>query len=89
VDITCPFLNFVLFSSIVKTSFLSNVPALLLICCITETYLLQIIPKCVLTLYCNWKNVAVPFPLLSFMLAVTLKPWTFVALTTGATNKYL
>ena len=53
------------------------------------TYLLQIIPKCVLTLYCNWKNVGVPFPLLSFKLAVTLKPWTFVALTTGATNKYL
>ena len=72
-----------------KTFFLSNVPALLLICHITEIYLLQIIPKCVLTLYCNWKNVGFPFPLLSFKLAVTLKPWTFVALTTGATNKNL
>jgi hypothetical protein len=85
-----PFPEFcVILFSCEKTFFLSNVPALLLIRHITETYLLQIIPKCVLTLYCNWKNVGVPFPLLSFKLAVTLKPWTFVALTTGATNKYL
>ena len=69
--------------------FMSNIPALLLTCHITETHMLQTIPKCVLTLYCNWKNVVVPFPLLSFKLAVTLKPLTFVALTNGAANKYL
>jgi len=79
--------RFILFNY--EKTFISNIPALLLICHITETHVLQTIPKCVLTLYCNWKNVGVPFPLLSFKLAVTLKPWTFVALTNGANNKYL